>query len=140
MSMPSVRRSAKRAGRAKAVRAKVSARRTQLRELRDAAAAGDPSRNLHVERGRAVVGNDIFPYARPKCKKCEHGVASRVKDAEGKVVGLVPCRCAHLRFMKAHPEIIVDKTGASWWPLDAKKVEVIEDKKMDVDAQRSDEG
>jgi hypothetical protein len=119
MSKPSSRKAAKRAGRAKAVRAKVTTRRAKLRELRDAVGRLDPSRNLHVEKGRVVTVNDITPHARPKCKDCKgKGITGTNKDDDGKAVSATPCRCATSRFFKAHPEVIVDARGASWWPLE----------------------
>ena len=120
MSKPSARKAAKRAGRAKAVRAKVTTRRSKLRELRDAVARLDPSRNLHVEKGRVVTVNDITPHARPKCKDCNgKGITGTNKGDDGKAVSATPCRCATSRFFKAHGEVIVDSTGAAWWPADA---------------------
>jgi hypothetical protein len=29
-----------------------------------------------------------------------------------------PCKCATTRFLKKHPEIIMDATGRAWWPAD----------------------
>lgn len=119
MSRPSDRKREKKVARAQAARAKVTARRVRLRAARDAfdASQADPRRNVHVDRGRPVVVNDITPYARPKCGDCQgKGIFGTKADAEGNTQSAEPCRCAHVRFMKAHPEIIVTETGEAFWP------------------------
>lgn len=117
MSRPSARKREKKVARAAATRAKVTARRARRDAARAAATAPDPRRNLHVDRGRPVVVNDITPYARPKCGACKgKGIFGTKADAEGNTQSAEPCRCAHLRFMKAHPEIIVTETGEAFWP------------------------
>lgn len=125
MSKPSTRKAAKRAGRAKAVRAKVTTRREKLRDLREAVGRLDPSRNLHVEKGRQVVVNDITPHARAKCPTCKgKGIVSTAKGNDGQAVSATPCRCATARMFKAHPELIIERSGAAWWPLDDAKSEM----------------
>jgi len=120
MSRPSVRKREKKVAREQKARAKVTARRERLQAAMEAAAAPDPRRNLHLERGRPVVVNDITPYARAKCGKCKgRGIVGMSSDAEGNKVGAHPCRCSTVRFYRVHPEIIVDETGRAWWPADA---------------------
>ena len=115
MSRPSTRKREKKVARQAEARAKVAARRERLTAAREAAAAPDPRRNLHVDPGRPVTVSDITPYARQKCGKCGGRGIVGMRHA-GDATGAEPCRCAHLRFMKAHPEIVVTETGAAFWP------------------------
>jgi hypothetical protein len=69
----------------------------------------DPSRNAHVERGRVVMVSEVQPYALPMHQKCRQGIVRRTDPP-------VACACATKRFLKAHPEVIVDKDGRAWWP------------------------
>lgn len=79
----------------------------------------DPSRNLHIDKGRQITIDDVRPYALAMHHPCRgNGVVGLVKDAEGKAVAGRPCICATKRFFKAHPEIIMEANGAAWWPLD----------------------
>lgn len=77
----------------------------------------DPSRNVHVTKGRIVTVDEIIAHRMPLHEKCRQlkGLAKIVRRADGTRLG-VPCKCAHKRFMLAHPEVIIDKTGAAWWP------------------------
>lgn len=68
-----------------------------------------PAYNVHLPKGRAVMVSDIQPYALPMHQKCKQGIIRRT-------VPPVACACATKRFLKAHPEIIIDETGAVWWP------------------------
>ena len=77
-----------------------------------------PARNTHKERGAIVTLDEIRAHRLPLHEKCRRGsgiVSYVVRD--GKKLG-VPCKCAHKRFMKAHPEVIIDKDGAAWWPAE----------------------
>lgn len=118
MSRPTARKREKKVAREAAARAKVATRRARLTAAREAAAAPDARRNLHVERGRPVVVNDITPFARPKCGKCKNGIAGTTKNDAGEVVGATPCACATTRFYRHHPEIIVTAEGEAFWPLE----------------------
>lgn len=82
----------------------------------------DPSRNLHVERGRPVTAADITPYARQKCGDCKgKGLVGR--RSAGEVHGIEPCACASKRFIKAHPEVIIDVQGVAFFPAEEPKPE-----------------
>lgn len=74
----------------------------------------DGTRNVGTPRGRPVTVDDVRPYVLPKHGRCR-----------GKgVVGAVACKCAQKRFMKAHPEVIVDFEGKllrSWWPAEVEE-------------------
>lgn len=72
--------------------------------------APDPSRNLHVPRGAAVTVAEVVKHALPKHSKCVGGLERGSKTT--------PCICATRRFLKAHPEIIMDKAGSAWWPAE----------------------
>ncbi len=122
MSKPSKRKLAKKAARSARARAKVTARRTRRAEKE--AAALDPSRNLHVERGRIVTASDITPFARPKCGTCRGKGIVGLRLA-GEAQGVEPCKCATSRFFKRHgKKVIIDREGRAWWPAD--HVEVME--------------
>ena len=85
----------------------------------------DPSRNLHAERGRPVTAADITPYARQKCTDCKgKGLVGR--RSAGEVHGVEPCACASKRFIKAHPEIIIDAQGVAFFPAEEPKQEIPE--------------
>jgi hypothetical protein len=115
MSKPTPRKREKKVAREQKARAKVAQRRRARFEK--VAAAVDPSRNLHVERGRAITVRDIAPHARAKCTKCKGtGIVAKIKDADGNVVGATPCACATRKFFQRHPELIVEKNGAGFWP------------------------
>lgn len=75
------------------------------------------ARNTHVERGRPVTVDEIRQYRLPMHEACRQlrGLTHIVRTESGERRG-VPCKCAHKRFMKAHPEVIIDATGAAWWP------------------------
>lgn len=117
MSRPTARKREKKVAREAAARAKVATRRTRLAAAREAAAAPDARRNLHVERGRPVVVNDITPFARPKCGKCGGKGIAGMRSA-GETTGAEPCSCATKRFFREHPEIIVTAEGEAFWPLE----------------------
>lgn len=61
--------------------------------------------------------DEIRAHRLPMHEKCRQGrgIVKYVTRPDGTKLG-VPCKCAHKRFMKAHPEIIIDETGAAWWP------------------------
>ncbi len=80
---------------------------------RRATPAPDPSRNLHVEKGRAVMVSDIQPHALQMHEKCRGRGVVAIVDGGTRAI---PCKCATKRFLKAHPEVIIDKSGAAWWP------------------------
>lgn len=71
----------------------------------------DPSQNLHVAKGASVTVDEVRAYGLPGCVSC---------SGTGRTPRGVICSCATRRFMKAHPEIIVDRVGYSWWPATAK--------------------
>jgi hypothetical protein len=97
------------------------ARRRRHREKQTEQAL-DPSRNLHAERGRPVTAADITPYARQKCSSCRgKGVVGR--RSAGEVHGVEPCVCATKRFIKAHPEVIIDAHGVAFFPAEEPKDE-----------------
>lgn len=78
--------------------------------------AADPSRNVGKEKDRAVTVNDIAAHALPMHQKCR-GKGQRVLEAAGLLPRrAVACGCAMKRFLKAHPEIIIERTGAVFWP------------------------
>lgn len=125
MSRPSSRKREKRSDRQQRSRAKVAARRKKWEKLREAATAGDPSRNLHADKGRAVVVNDITPYARQKCSKCAGRGIVGMRTAEEQQ-GAEPCRCATQRFFKKHgKDLIVDSHGRAWWPAKPEDYQVV---------------
>lgn len=74
----------------------------------------DPSRNLDKERDRPVTVADVTPHAldgHPKCR------------GKGVMANQVACACAMSRFLKAHPEIIIEvvdrahpERAAVFWP------------------------
>lgn len=66
----------------------------------------DPSRNVYYPRGREVTVDDVKAHALPKHQKCKGGMVSKT----------TPCSCATKRFLKAHPEVIIDSDGRAWWP------------------------
>ena len=70
---------------------------------------GEPPRSF--ERGEPVTGIQVAPYALDGHTKC-HG-SGFVRRA-GKPTRV--CTCAQKRFMKAHPEVLIDSAGAAWWP------------------------
>jgi hypothetical protein len=70
----------------------------------------DPSRNAHVEKGRIVMVSEVTPYALPLHQKCRQGII-RQSDPP------VACACATKRFLKKHPEVIIDRAGRVWWPV-----------------------
>ncbi len=88
--------------------------KTVNKAARDAA---DPSRNTHKEKGAPVTANEIAAYRLPLHDKCRRGKGLTVLEAAGDLPRrAVPCKCAMKRFLKAHPEIIVERTGAVYWP------------------------
>lgn len=124
MSRPSTRKREKKVARQQRARAKVSARRARLREKRDV--PPDPSRNLHADRGRSVVVNDITPYARQKCGNCGGRgiVGMRTTDEQQ---AAEPCKCATVRFFKKHGrDLIVDAQGRAWWPAKPEDYQTVE--------------
>lgn len=113
------RRQKKKTARAKKTAAKLAQRRGHIREQLEKARQPDIRRNVHVPRGRPVTLDDIQPHARQKCGSCKgRGLISTRKDEQGKPMFAEPCRCAHVRFVKAHPEIIVTETGEAFWPAE----------------------
>lgn len=78
-----------------------------------------PARNTNVEKGRPVTVNEITAHRLPLHEKCRalKGLEKIVKRPDGTRLG-VPCACAHRRFLKAHPEVIIDDSGAAWWPAE----------------------
>lgn len=108
------KRQAKREGKRRAFRKGVQAARAAAHHP-----APDIRRNTHLDKGRAVSLGDIRPYARQKCARCKgRGLDHVVKNDEGEIIGAEPCKCAHERFMRAHPEVIVEASGAAFWPDD----------------------
>lgn len=80
----------------------------------------DPSRNTHIEKGAQVIGNDVTPHAREKCGKCRgKGLRFSFERRRNEA-----CACATKRFLEAHPEVIVEKNGALWWPAKQPAVEL----------------
>lgn len=79
------------------------------------------ARNTHVERGRPVTVDEIRAYRLPLHEACRQlrGLTHIVRTEDGARLG-VPCKCAHKRFMKQHPEVIIDEKGAAWWPAEEK--------------------
>lgn len=75
------------------------------------AAPPDPSQNLHVAKGAPVTVDEVRAHGLPGCASC---------SGAGRTPRGVICSCATRRFMKAHPEIIVDRVGYSWWPATVK--------------------
>jgi hypothetical protein len=74
----------------------------------------DPSRNLDKERDRPVTVADVTPHALPGHPKCR---------GKGVMANQVACACAMSRFLKAHPEIIIEvldrehpERAAVFWP------------------------
>lgn len=85
-----------------------------------AADAPDPSRNQETPKGRAVTAAEISPYALPLHLKCRgKGVVGYRGQGEERTA--VPCACATKRFLRAHPEVVVDRDGRVWWPEDRKQ-------------------
>lgn len=83
----------------------------KARRGRAKGAPPDPSRNAHVERGRVVMVSEVTPYALPLHQKCRQGIVRRSDPP-------VACACATKRFLKRHPEVIIDEKGAAWWPAE----------------------
>ena len=71
-------------------------------------------RNAGVPRGRPVTVGDISGYAQSGHQPCKgRGVLGIWQGDKA-----LPCKCATKRFLKAHPEVIVDgPTGQAWWPV-----------------------
>lgn len=71
----------------------------------------DPSRNLHKHRGAAVTVPEVLKHKLRGCGPC------RGTGLEGDpTTSTTPCVCATRRFLKAHPEIVMDRAGSAWWP------------------------
>jgi len=60
-------------------------------------------------KGRQVTVADLVPYALQMHPLC--GGKGIVRGTNN-----VPCKCATKRFFKAKPNVILDATGAAWWP------------------------
>ena len=58
--------------------------------------------------------SDVTPYALPLHQKCRQGIM-RMSNPP------VACACATKRFLRAHPEVILDDTGAAWWPAETEE-------------------
>lgn len=84
----------------------------------------DPSQNLHVEKGAPVTLEEVRAYVLPGCATCS-GRTGLGRDGK-------PCACATRRFMKAHPEIIMDRVGHAWWPAAKKPAMKVADVKAAV--------
>lgn len=90
---------------------------SRARRGRAKGAPPDPSRNAHVEKGRPVAAREVALYRLPLHEKCRvgRGILSIIGHEDGSRTA-VPCKCATKRFFAAHPEVIIDKAGAAWWP------------------------
>jgi len=86
--------------------------RRQRREAAEQRIQELAARNPGVPRGRPVTVGDISGYALSGHQECRgRGMIGLV---EGKAR---PCKCATKRFLKAHPEVVVDgATGEAFWP------------------------
>lgn len=76
----------------------------------------DISLNTSKPKGKQVMVGEVAPYAlqmHPPCRGT--GIQRGTRD--------VPCRCATLRFFKAHPEIIIEASGQAWWPQKEEKTD-----------------
>lgn len=107
-------------------------RKERLAKRRRRLEAGRPSpspaRNLGVARGAALTVNEIRAYAYAGCRKCRGGgvfgsgtvstnsflKGTMHKDVQGP--NLRACACATRRFLRAHPEVIVDAAANVFWP------------------------
>jgi len=72
-----------------------------------------PARNQHLGQGQVVTVADIKKHAFAGCQKGCRGS------------GLMPyqpgeqpraCECATRRFLKAHPNLVIDERANAWWP------------------------
>ena len=66
--------------------------------------------------GKRVMVADLTPHALPMHPLCG---GTGIKRGTTNVT----CKCAMKRFFKAHPEIILDATGAAWWPAKEEKAD-----------------
>ena len=73
------------------------------------------TRNAGAARGAALTVKEVLEHAKPGHFAC--------RAREGKPAGIVRtagamtyCKCATAGLIKAHPEVIIDESGAAYWP------------------------
>jgi hypothetical protein len=75
------------------------------------------ARNLDKARGPQVLASQVRAHALPFHPAC-NGTGVRNKVGAGGARQI--CKCATKRFLRAHPELIVQADGQCWWPAGAK--------------------
>lgn len=71
------------------------------------------ARNQGAARGRPVTLGDVAPFRRPLHQPCAAGRGTVVRKGRREA-----CACATKRFLRAHPELILDARGNAWWPAE----------------------
>lgn len=70
------------------------------------------ARNLDKPKGREVTPADVAPHALPLHPPCRgKGLLGLRGDGRREI-----CKCATKRFLRAHPEVILEADGRAWWP------------------------
>lgn len=88
-------------------KARLEKRRRRLDAVRRKLASG-PARNLMSPRGPRVTVAEMQCYGYALCQRGCRGTGLERPQ--------VACACATRRFLKAHPEVIVDPEANVWWP------------------------